>query len=150
MWFKIDFNAYCQDGVMLHMNTRILTTFYSAAVNSCVMHLLQFSLDDCSCTLVMGSTRVMSVVSASLESPFPDRPNEGSIRFNVELSPMASPFFEPGRPGEEAIELARLVERGLRQSHAIDQEALCVLAGRKVGFMLVIIALAVGSIVRAR
>ncbi|GAX79778.1 hypothetical protein CEUSTIGMA_g7218.t1 [Chlamydomonas eustigma] len=91
-----------------------------------------FSLDDCSCTLAMGSTRVMSVVAASLESPFPDRPNEGSIRFNVELSPMASPFFEAGRPGEEAIELARLVERGLRQSHAIDQEALCVLAGRKV------------------
>lgn len=35
--------------------------------------------------------------------------------------------------GEDAIEVARLVERGLRQSQAVDQEALCVLAGRKVG-----------------
>lgn len=34
--------------------------------------------------------------------------------------------------GEDAIEVARLVERGLRQSQAVDQEALCVLAGRKV------------------
>jgi len=28
---------------------------------------------------------------------FADRPNEGSIRFNAELSPMASPAFEAGR-----------------------------------------------------
>ena len=46
---------------------------------------------------------------------------------------MASPSFEPGRPGVDAVELARLVERGLKQSNAIDTEALCVLAGRKVG-----------------
>ena len=45
---------------------------------------------------------------------------------------MASPAFEPGRPGEAAIELARLIERSLRESRAIDTEALCVLAGRKV------------------
>ncbi len=55
------------------------------------------------------------------------------MRFNVEFSPMASPNFESGRPGEAAIELARLVERSLRETRAIDQEALCVLAGRKVG-----------------
>lgn len=45
---------------------------------------------------------------------------------------MASPAFEAGRPGTEAVEVARLVERGLRGSGAIDTEALCVLAGRKV------------------
>ena len=64
--------------------------------------------------------------------PFSCRPNEGSVRFNVEFSPMASPNFDAGRPGEAAIELARLVERSLRETRAIDQEALCVLAGRKV------------------
>jgi exosome complex RNA-binding protein Rrp42 (RNase PH superfamily) len=88
--------------------------------------------DDASCTLVMGTTRILSSVSASLESPYPERPAEGNVRFNVEFSPMASPMFEPGRPGEEAIEVARLVDRALRGSRAIDQEALCVLAGRKV------------------
>ena len=50
-------------------------------------------------TLTMGETRVMTVVTAILEPPFPDRPNEGSLRINVELSPMASPNFEAGRPG---------------------------------------------------
>lgn len=69
---------------------------------------------------------------AALEAPFPDRPNEGSLRFNVELLPMAAPHWEGGRPGEEATELARLVERGLRESRAVDTEALVVLAGRRV------------------
>ncbi|EFJ39971.1 hypothetical protein VOLCADRAFT_108396 [Volvox carteri f. nagariensis] len=126
----------------------------------------QFSLDDRSATVALGSTRVLSVVTASLEVPFPDRPSEGPLRFNVEFSPMASPAFEPGRPGrqgeawdptqglglglgrrrrfsellrrrpscrgcEDAIQIARLIERGLRQSGAVDQEALCVVAGRK-------------------
>ncbi len=41
-----------------------------------------------------------------------------------------------GRPGEEAIEVARLIERGLRESRAVDQEALVVISGRKVGGFL--------------
>ncbi|KAF5842080.1 ribosomal protein S5 domain 2-type protein [Dunaliella salina] len=92
----------------------------------------QFSLDDSSATLTLGTTRVMTVISAVLEAPFPDRPNEGSIRFNAEFSPMASPAFEAGRPSVDAVELARLIERGLRGSGAVDTEALCVLAGRMV------------------
>lgn len=92
----------------------------------------QYTLDDSSCTVLLGQTRVLSVVTATLEAPYPDRPNEGSLRFNVEFSPMASPNFEPGRPTETANELARLIERGLRETKAVDVEALCVLAGRKV------------------
>lgn len=45
---------------------------------------------------------------------------------------MASATFSVGKPGEDAIELARLVERCLRGSGALDLEALCVLPGRKV------------------
>lgn len=93
---------------------------------------MQFALDDSSCTVLLGHTRVMAVISASLEAPYPDRPSEGSLRFNVEFSPMASPAFETGRPGEDAVELARLVERGLKESRAVDLEALCVQAGRRV------------------
>ncbi|GAB4822397.1 hypothetical protein N2152v2_009443 [Parachlorella kessleri] len=92
----------------------------------------QFALDDSSCTVLLGQTRVMTVITASLEAPYPDRPNEGSVRFMVEFSPMASPAFEAGRPGEEATEVARLIERGLRESRAVDQEALVVVSGRKV------------------
>jgi exosome complex RNA-binding protein Rrp42 (RNase PH superfamily) len=37
---------------------------------------VQFSLDDTTATLQLGSTRVMSVITAALEAPYPDRPNE--------------------------------------------------------------------------
>lgn len=33
-------------------------------------------------------------------------------------------FVCTGRPGEQAVEVARLIERGLRESRAVDQEAL--------------------------
>ena len=69
-------------------------------------------------TLTMGDTRVMTVVTAALEPPFPDRPNEGSLRINVELSPMASPNFEAGRPGASRSlpGCAALLKAILRQS----------------------------------
>lgn len=92
----------------------------------------QFSLDDSSATVHLGGTRVMAAVAATLEAPYNDRSREGSLRFNVELSPMASPSFEAGRPGEGAVELSRIVERAIKQSGAVDMEALCVLPGRKV------------------
>ncbi|PSC74884.1 exosome complex component RRP45A isoform X1 [Micractinium conductrix] len=91
-----------------------------------------FALDDSSAAVQLGGTRCLAVVTATLDAPFGDRPSEGTLRFNVEFSPMASPAFEPGRPGEDAIEVARLVERGLRETRAVDLEALVVLAGRKV------------------
>lgn len=80
----------------------------------------------------LGGTRVLAAVAAGLEAPFSDRSREGALRFNLELSPMASPAFEAGRMGEDAVELARIVERAIKQSGAIDMEALCVLPGRKV------------------
>ncbi|RLN62696.1 hypothetical protein BBJ28_00026640, partial [Nothophytophthora sp. Chile5] len=71
--------------------------------------------------------------------PFPDRPSEGFLHFAVELSPMASPSFEAsasaGRGAASSVaaaELARLVERGVRESRALDTEALAVVAGEKV------------------
>ena len=79
-----------------------------------------------------GRTRVLAHVAAELVAPFPDRPAEGMLNFNVEFSPMASAAFEPGRPSAEAVELTRIVERGVRDSQALDTEALCVVAGERV------------------
>ena len=41
--------------------------------------------------------RVMAQVSCELVAPKENRPNEGIMFFNIELSPMASPVFEQGR-----------------------------------------------------
>jgi exosome complex component RRP45 len=80
----------------------------------------------------LGRTRVMAVVTAEIVPPFPDRQTDGFFQLSVELSPMASPAFEAGRPSEEAIELTRIVERGIKDSKALDTEALCIIAGEKV------------------
>lgn len=82
--------------------------------------------------LQLGRTRVVAKVTAELLPPFVDKPAEGMLQFDVTLSPMAHAGFEAGRPSPEAIELTRLVERGIRDSQAFDVEALCVVAGERV------------------
>lgn len=85
-----------------------------------------------SSTLTLGDTKVMVGVKMELGEPFPDTPDEGVLRVNAELGPIASPYFETGRPGEDAVELARVVDRGIRESNAIDLEKLCIEEGEKV------------------
>uniref|UniRef100_A0AAV1VGN7 Exosome complex component RRP45 n=1 Tax=Peronospora matthiolae TaxID=2874970 RepID=A0AAV1VGN7_9STRA len=87
----------------------------------------------------LGRTRVIGNVHGEIVPPFPDRPTEGFLHFSVELSPMASPSFEAsvsaGRGAASSVaaaELARLVERSVRESRALDTEALAVVAGKKV------------------
>ena len=46
--------------------------------------------------------------------------------------PMAHPTFESGPPGEDAIELARVVDRGIRESGMVDVEKLCIVPGEEV------------------
>jgi exosome complex component RRP42 len=50
----------------------------------------------------------------------------------AELAPLASPLFELGPPKEPAIELARVVDRGVRESEMIDTSKLCIEPGKKV------------------
>lgn len=38
------------------------------------------------------------------------------------------------RQGEEEVLMARLLEKALRRSNAVDREALCIVAGQKVRF----------------
>ncbi|XP_075056420.1 exosome complex component RRP45 [Mixophyes fleayi] len=84
------------------------------------------------CIVELGKTRVLGQVSCELVAPKMNRPTEGILFFNLELSPMASPAFEPGRPSELGVKLNRLLERCLRNSKCIDTESLCVHAGEKV------------------
>ena len=56
---------------------------------------------------------------------------------NAELIPLASPEFEPGPPKEEAIELARIVDRTIRESGMIDLEKLCIKKKEKVWMVFV-------------
>ncbi|MCW4019912.1 MAG: exosome complex protein Rrp42 [Candidatus Bathyarchaeota archaeon] len=80
----------------------------------------------------LGKTEVMVGVKVGLGEPFSDRPNDGVMTVNSEFVPLASPEFEAGPPREEAIEVARVVDRGIRESKAIDLEKLCIIPGKKV------------------
>jgi len=80
----------------------------------------------------LGKTEVLVGVKIEIGEPFSDVPNEGVLTVNAELAPLASPTFEPGPPDENSIELARVVDRGIRESKAIDMEKLCVVPGKKV------------------
>ena len=80
----------------------------------------------------MRKTKVMVGVKLEAGAPFPDTPEEGVLTVNVELVPLASPTFEPGPPNEDAIELARVVDRGIRESKSIDLKKLCIVPEKKV------------------
>jgi exosome complex component RRP42 len=85
-----------------------------------------------SARVFLGNTDVLVGVKVSTGEPFPDTPNDGVMTVNAELVPLASPVFEPGPPDENSIELARIVDRGIRESKAIDTEKLVIEAGKKV------------------
>lgn len=85
----------------------------------------------------MGGTEVIVGVKLNAGEPFPDTPNEGVLMVNAEFSPVASPEFELGPPRENAIELARIVDRGIRESECIDTKKLCIKEGEKVWMVMV-------------
>jgi exosome complex component RRP42 len=74
----------------------------------------------------LGGTMVFAGVKVDTGEPYSDIPGEGVMITGAELIPMAAPDFEAGPPGEEAVEVARVVDRGIRESKALDTKALCV------------------------
>lgn len=85
----------------------------------------------------LGSSQVLVGIKMQPGEPFPDSPNRGVIITNAELVPLASPTFEPGPPNEIGIELARVVDRGVRESKAVDLEALCIVPGKQVWIIFI-------------
>ena len=79
-----------------------------------------------------GKTEVLVGVKMEVTKPYPDSPNEGTFMVSAELHPMASDQFDIGKPGINSVELARIIDRGIRESGFIDFEKLCIEEGEKV------------------
>jgi len=109
------------------LDGRVLDQFRNVSVKTGVIKSANGSAD-----VKMGNTRVVVGVKIQHAEPFPDTPESGVLMVNAELRPLASPSFELGPPGEEAIELARVVDRGVRESNAIDLEKLGIKLGEDV------------------
>ncbi|KAF9304024.1 hypothetical protein BGZ74_002541 [Mortierella antarctica] len=93
---------------------------------------LSFGADYGAVEVQLGNTRVLAKVSCEVIRPYADKPTEGFLVFNTELSPMASASFEVGRQTDEEVLVSRLIEKAMRRSRALDTEGLCIVAGEKV------------------
>ena len=85
----------------------------------------------------IGNTQVLVGVKMDVGEPYPDSPESGVLTTAAELVPLASPDFEAGPPREDAIELARVVDRGVRESEVIELDKLCLEAGEKVWIVFI-------------
>jgi len=86
---------------------------------------------DGSCSVKIGNTEVYAGVKLEMGEPYPDSADAGNLVTNAELGPMASADFESGAPKINAIELGRIIDRGIRESKFIDLKKLCVKEGEK-------------------
>ncbi|AEM39600.1 3' exoribonuclease [Pyrolobus fumarii 1A] len=80
----------------------------------------------------LGNTMVLAGVKMDITQPFPDTPDEAVLVVHAEFVPLASPVFEPGPPDENAIELARVVDRALREIRAVALDRLVLEPGKAV------------------
>lgn len=90
-----------------------------------------------SARIQMGKTDLVVGIKTAVEAPFPDTPEDGNLMVNVELLPLSNARFELGPPGSEATEVARIVDRGVREAKAIDTKKLCIAAGEKVWSVMI-------------
>lgn len=80
-----------------------------------------------------GETKVLAGIKIDVGEPFPDRPNEGIFSVNAEFAPLAHPEFSAGPPDERSIELARIVDRGIRAAGTLDLNKLVLPDGKVIG-----------------
>ncbi|MFO7676808.1 MAG: exosome complex protein Rrp42 [Thermoplasmatota archaeon] len=85
----------------------------------------------------IGNTQIIAGVKMDVGEPYADSPNSGVMTTAAELIPLASPDFESGPPQADAIELARVVDRGVRESKVIDVDKLCIEPGEKVWIIFI-------------
>ncbi|XP_022910314.2 exosome complex component RRP45 [Onthophagus taurus] len=93
---------------------------------------IEFGKDWGSCHVTLGETKILAQVSCEIQQPKASRPSEGLLNINLELNPLAAPHFEPNRQSDLSVQLNRLLEKGLKDSKAVDLESLCIKVNEKV------------------
>jgi len=84
----------------------------------------------------LGNTTALSVIKFDVAEPFSDKPDEGVISTNSEMLSLSSERFESGPPGEKSIELARVVDRGIRSAEIIDTKSMNLGDGKVLGLFI--------------
>ncbi|MFQ5496338.1 MAG: exosome complex protein Rrp42 [Nitrosopumilus sp.] len=79
-----------------------------------------------SARVFLGDTEVVCGVKIQPDRPFPDTGDKGLFICTAELLPLSYPTVETGPPQPPVIELARVVDRGIRESHMVDVSQLVI------------------------
>ncbi len=74
----------------------------------------------------IGDTKVVAGVKIDVAEPMRDTPEEGTLTTAAELLPMASESYDPGPPSPEAVEISRVIDRGIRAAGIVDTEKLFI------------------------
>jgi exosome complex component RRP42 len=80
----------------------------------------------------LGDSEVIAGIKVETGEPFEGLEDKGALIVSAEVLPIASPHVEPGPPDEEVVELARVVDRGVRESEMIDLSKLVLVPGKIV------------------
>lgn len=85
----------------------------------------------------LGDSKVLVGVKVNPGEPYSDSPNEGVLMVGAELTAYSNDSFETGPPKEGAIELARVVDRAIREAKILDVSKLVIKSGEKVWLVFV-------------
>ena len=85
----------------------------------------------------IGETEVIVGVKLDVQIPYTDHLDEGTMMVGMEFSSIAGDRYEMGPPKMDSIEIARVVDRGIRESGLIDWKKLCIKEGEKVWSVLI-------------
>jgi exosome complex component RRP42 len=80
----------------------------------------------------LGNTEVVAGLKVETGEPFEGLEDKGALIVSAEVLPTASQYVEPGPPDEETIELARVVDRGIRESEMLTLDKLSLIPGKVV------------------
>jgi len=85
----------------------------------------------------LGNTEVIVGIKMDVSEPYADSRDSGNLMVTAEFLTMSSPRLDLGPQPFESLELARVIDRGIRESHYIDLKKLCIEEGKKVWTVMI-------------
>ncbi|MBR9680922.1 MAG: exosome complex protein Rrp42 [Candidatus Altiarchaeota archaeon] len=85
----------------------------------------------------LGNSKVLVGVKVNAGEPYSDSPDSGVLMTGAELTAYSHDSFETGPPSPAAIEIARVVDRAIREAKIIDVSKLVIKSGEKVWLVFV-------------
>ena len=92
---------------------------------------------DGSARIRLGGTELIVGVHIEKGRPYPNLPESGTMHTKLQLHPIASPRLGKEDTDLEATEISRVIDRGIRNSGAVDLGELCITPGEEAWTLFV-------------